>query len=224
MDEESSHKSLIFNRKIMVLPLAALVLLWGLGVSAFFDKSGQAMPHLPAAISYKIDVPLAAVENPVKKPVVEFVETPENKIFARHARRTGQMFHSVIQEAARRHQVDPSLVKAIIMAESAYDPKAVSKVGAKGLMQLMPRTAEALGVEDCFNPENNINGGVRYFKVLLDRFEGDEKLALAAYNAGVTKVRRFKGIPPFKATLLYIDKVLAYYRCYKKNSEGSVSV
>ena len=126
-----------------------------------------------------------------------------------------RLFHSIILQAASRHEIDPALVKAIIMAESGYNPNAISKKGAKGLMQLMPSTAEALGVEDVFNPEQNISGGVRYFKQLVNRFDGDVKLALAAYNAGSKKVRHYQGIPPYKTTHYYIEKVFEYYELYK---------
>ena len=141
------------------------------------------------------------------------------KLIAAHlARKKHHIYHPIIHEAANRHEVDPALVKAIIMAESGYDPKAISKRGAKGLMQLMPSTAKALGVEDVFNPEHNINGGVRYFKRLVNRFNGDVRLALAAYNAGSRKVKQYQGIPPFKATRFYIKKVLTYYEYFKQRS------
>jgi soluble lytic murein transglycosylase-like protein len=117
---------------------------------------------------------------------------------------------------AKSYEVDPALVRAIIMAESSYNPRAVSKKGAKGLMQLMPKTAEYLGVEDSFNPEHNIDAGVRYFKKLLGQFNGNVKLALAAYNAGSRRVREYKGIPPFKATQRYVKKVFEYHKHYKK--------
>jgi len=126
-----------------------------------------------------------------------------------------RLFRSIILQAANRHQVDPAIIQAIIMAESSYNPKAISRRGAKGLMQLMPRTARALGVKNSFNPEHNINGGVKYFKQLLNQFDGDLKLALAAYNAGSRKVRRYKGVPPFKATHRYIKKVFEYHRYYR---------
>jgi soluble lytic murein transglycosylase-like protein len=125
------------------------------------------------------------------------------------------VLHPIVIQAASRHQVDPALIKAIIMAESGYNTRAISKRGAKGLMQLMPATAHALGVEDAFNPKQNISGGVRYFKQLVTQFDGDVKLALAAYNAGSRNVRYYQGIPPFKATRYYIKKVFKYYEIYK---------
>ena len=129
------------------------------------------------------------------------------------------VFYPIIFAAAGKYRVDPSLVKAIIQAESDYNPRAVSKKGASGLMQLMPKTAKELGVQDLFNPEHNIYGGVRYLKHLLDQFEGDVQLALAAYNAGIGNVRRYQGIPPYKATDYYVKKVLQYYQDYKKKTE-----
>jgi len=124
-------------------------------------------------------------------------------------------FNPMISSAADRYEVDPALIKAVIMAESAYNPKAVSKKGAKGLMQLMPGTARALGVKNAFNPAHNINGGVKYLKQLLDTFNDDAKLALAAYNAGAGRVKRYGGVPPIKATRHYVKKVFAYYHHYK---------
>ena len=132
-----------------------------------------------------------------------------------YCKETERLAGPIILKAAQRYQVDPALVKAIIMAESGYNPRAVSKKGAKGLMQLMPRTARALGVKDVFNPEHNINGGVKYIRYLLNRYGGDISLALAAYNAGLRKVRKYKGVPPFRATKAYIKKVSKYYYLYK---------
>jgi len=129
-------------------------------------------------------------------------------------------FEHIIHHAAATHQVDPDLIKAIIMAESRYNPKAVSKRGARGLMQLMPVTAKSLGVEDSFDPEDNINGGVMYFKKLLDRFDGNVEFALAAYNAGSRYVRKYGGVPPFQQTQTYIHKVFKYHRQYKQELEA----
>ena len=125
-------------------------------------------------------------------------------------------FDHIVQRVADRYEVDPALVRAIIMAESSYNPKAVSKKGAEGLMQLMPKTAEYLGVEDTFDPEHNIDAGVRYFRQLLDQFNGNVKLALAAYNAGGSRVKKYKGIPPFKDTQYYVKKVFEYHQRFKK--------
>ena len=140
----------------------------------------------------------------------ETTETPTAKPGPENA------FISIIMKAAHAHDIDPAIIKAIIKAESGYNPKAVSKAGARGLMQLMPRTAESLGVEDSFCPEQNILAGVKYFKQLLTQFKGDIKLALAAYNAGSRKVREYKGIPPFKTTRIYIKKVFEYHEEYKR--------
>jgi len=129
--------------------------------------------------------------------------------------RRSTLLSPIIRRAAAQYEVDPALVRAIIFAESGYNPYAVSKRGAMGLMQLMPSTAKAMGVEDCFDPEHNIDGGVKYFKKLVNQFDGDVKLALAAYNAGSRKVRQFNGVPPFRATERYIQKVLKYYQIYK---------
>lgn len=128
-----------------------------------------------------------------------------------------KQFDSLILKAAHQYGIDPALVKAVIKAESGYDPKAVSRQGAKGLMQLMPKTAQALGVGDCFNPEYNINGGVKYLKGLLKRYDGDIQLTLAAYNAGMSNVKRYGGVPPFKETIYYIKKVFEYYDTYKQD-------
>lgn len=124
-------------------------------------------------------------------------------------------FHAIILAASNRHQVDPALVKAIIKAESGYDPFAVSKKGAVGLMQLMPTTAYDLGVKDPFDPEHNIAGGVKYLSQLLNRLGGDLVLAIAAYNAGISNVKKYDGVPPYKATRYYVKKVLEYYHFYK---------
>jgi soluble lytic murein transglycosylase-like protein len=143
------------------------------------------------------------------------VGSSTKKVAILSGRKEERQLQPIIVAAANRHKVDSALVKAIILAESGYNPRAVSKVGARGLMQLMPRTAKSLGVKDSFNPEHNINAGVRYFKKLLNQF-GDVKLALAAYNAGGRNVRKYNGVPPYKATRYYIKKVLKYYQIYKR--------
>jgi len=127
-------------------------------------------------------------------------------------------FDQVIHEAAGRYDVDADLIQAIIMAESQFNPSAKSKKGAKGLMQLMPVTADALDVANIYSPEENINAGVRHFRWLLDRFDGDLKRALAAYNAGVQNVLRYDGVPPYPETRAYVTRVLDYYAAIKADT------
>jgi len=113
-----------------------------------------------------------------------------------------------IDEIAHRHGVNPGLVRSVIRAESAFNPWAVSRKGAQGLMQLMPSTASSLGVRDAFNPRQNIEGGVRHLRYLLDRYPGNTTLALAAYNAGERAVARYGGVPPYQETQQYVRKIL----------------
>lgn len=123
-------------------------------------------------------------------------------------------YDRLIRNTADSFDVDPALVKAVVAAESNFEPRAVSKVGAQGLMQLMPETARAMGVRRPFAPSENIRGGVRYLRSLLDRFEQLD-LALAAYNAGPEAVVRHGGIPPYPETKAYVAKVLSHYRRYQ---------
>lgn len=124
-------------------------------------------------------------------------------------------YEATILEASKRFEVELHLIKAVIKAESNFDHEAVSPKGAKGLMQLMPRTAEDMEVGDVLNPEENILGGTRYLSVLLKRFKNDKVLALAAYNAGPDTVESYKGIPPFPETRAFVKRVMAYYKSYR---------
>lgn len=116
----------------------------------------------------------------------------------------------IFERAAKKYNVPVSLLKAIGKAESDFNPNAVSKAGAQGVMQLMPGTAKELGVTDPFDPEQNIMGGSKYIADLLKRYKGDTKLALAAYNAGMGNVKKYGGVPPFKETQNYVVKVMKY--------------
>lgn len=126
-------------------------------------------------------------------------------------------FDSIISSCCNLYGVPKSLVKAVIHAESGYNPNAVSRAGAEGLMQLMPGTAQQLKVSDSFNPSDNIRGGVKYLKFLLDTFKGDVSLALAAYNAGLSRVAKYGGVPPYEETRNYVTKVLSYQKSYSSN-------
>jgi soluble lytic murein transglycosylase-like protein len=126
------------------------------------------------------------------------------------ATRKGPAFGEVIRETAEKYGVSPGLVEAVIRVESAFNPWAVSSKGARGLMQLMPGTAYALGVRDSFNPLQNIEGGVRHLRHLLDRYPGNTAFALAAYNAGEGAVDQYRGIPPYQETRQYVKKVLEH--------------
>ena len=117
-------------------------------------------------------------------------------------------FEPIIQKAAERFQLSPNLIRSIIYQESGGNPHTVSSKGAKGLMQLMDETAKELGVVNVFDPEENIFGGVKYLRQLLDGYNGDVQLALASYNAGPRNVERYRGIPPFKETQHYVRRVL----------------
>jgi soluble lytic murein transglycosylase-like protein len=117
----------------------------------------------------------------------------------------------VIEQYAQTYGVDALLIKAIISVESCFDRYAVSRVGAKGLMQLMPTTAQRMGVYNVFNADDNMRGGIRYFSEMLTRFGQDVELALAAYNAGPGAVEKYHGIPPYKETQNYVKRVLGYY-------------
>ncbi|MBI9077397.1 MAG: lytic transglycosylase domain-containing protein [Desulfatibacillum sp.] len=126
-----------------------------------------------------------------------------------------------IQEASAQHQVDFNLIKAVIKVESSFNPRAVSRAGARGLMQIMPDNFVRLGISDPENPRQNIMGGARYLRQMLNRFEGKTTLALAAYNAGPTAVEKYKNIPPYDETQNYVRKVMAEYRRLRKTRQDS---
>lgn len=126
-------------------------------------------------------------------------------------------YDHIISTCATKYGVNPSLIKAVIHAESGYNPNAVSSKGASGLMQLMPGTARSLKVSNSFDPKDNVEGGVKYLRFLLDTFHGDVSLAVAAYNAGLNKVAKYGGIPPYNETRTYVNRVLSYMQSYQAN-------
>ncbi len=131
--------------------------------------------------------------------------------------KTSNTLEQIFEEAAATYGVPKDLLKAIAKAESNFDPNATSGAGAQGIMQLMPATARGLGVTDSYDPYQNIMGGAKYISQMLDKFNGNVKLALAAYNAGPNNVAKYGGVPPFKETQNYVVKVMGFM-------EGSISV
>ena len=131
-----------------------------------------------------------------------------------------ESFRPTIDAAARKYQVDPALVEAVIQVESNFDPNAVSRAGATGLMQLMEKTAAHYDVYNRFNPQDNIRGGVAHLRDLMDRYEGKLPLVLAAYNAGSTAVTRYRGIPPYPETRRYIQKVMKAHGEFRRYRYG----
>lgn len=149
-------------------------------------------------------------------------EEPKSSIALKDFEKNRKLHSATIEHYAQQYRLPTSLVHAVVTAESAYDPEAISKAGAVGLMQLMPDTARRYGVNNRRNPSENVNGGTRYLRDLLLMFNNDVKLALAAYNAGENAVKQYGNkIPPYEETRHYVNKVLAYFREYQKTAPKS---
>lgn len=147
-------------------------------------------------------------EKKAVKPVYDSGETP-----------SGKRFEDLIYLTSAKYGVDPALVKAIVKAESDFDTRAVSEDGARGLMQLMPETARLMGVRDVHDPEENVDGGIRYLSRLLKMFDWNVPLAVAAYNAGEAAVLKYGAVPPYSETQNYVKKVLGYQRLYRGSGQ-----
>ena len=196
------------------------------GRPGFFFRGLLAMIVLSIILISPVPFDQVAIEPILKgpRPYIDLLDYPIKPIKGHRPKKAEQLYQPIIFDAADRYSVDPAMINAIIMAESGYNPDAISKKGAVGLMQLMPGTASEMGVEDLLDPTHNIYGGVRYYKKLLNIFEGDIFLALSAYNAGIEKVKKYNGVPPFRATRYYVVKVLRYYQYYKDRLEKESSV
>ena len=198
------------KRRLNVMLLVGLALLW----------AGPALGE----IYYRID------ENGIPH-FTNAPTTPESRllqpgVLPAAARLTPATMAELIQAFATEHDLDPALIEAVIQVESNFNRKAVSRKGAQGLMQLMPSTIWRLSVGDAYDPHENIGAGVRYLRQLLDQFQGDLTLALAAYNAGENAVLRYKGVPPYQETRDYVAKVLSLYqrRQGERITNGAIKV
>lgn len=176
----------------------------GVAEQIYKKLTGESLPAellKPAALPKETPISAGAVNSTNNHPAV----APSNKSLARIDR-----FEDIINEASEKYGVDKNIIKSVILAESAGNEKAVSPARAKGLMQLIDSTAKSMGVKNSYNPKENINGGTKYLAGLLRQYNGDLKLALAAYNAGPGNVRKYDGVPPFKETKNYIARVMGY--------------
>lgn len=184
--------------------------------------------HLTLQGGGKMSIPLTRVERIVDDEIVPVEVVEEVKkiveeqggVFPKRSWRYSEesqplwqsKYNDIIVAAARKFDVDAALVSAVIKAESDYNPRTVSHKGARGLMQLMPATAKRFGVSNSFDPEENIHAGTRYLRWLLNTFDGNADLAVAAYNAGEGNVQKYDGVPPFRETVNYINRISKHIR------------
>lgn len=145
-------------------------------------------------------------------------QSSANKVFSPQVANRTEI-EGLIEKYSERNGLDKDFVKALVKQESGFNPKATSKCGAMGLMQLMPGTAQGLGVTNPYDAEQNIAGGTKYLRSMIDRFQGNEKLALAAYNAGPNAVKKYGGIPPYQETQNYVKNIMSMYQGYKNGGD-----
>lgn len=186
------------------------------GIYVFVDENGVShYTNVPTSTKYK-PMPMRKLNTPppaeMQKRTGTLAGTAPNR------------YDHYIQRSALSHEVDPLLIKAIIQAESNFDRYAVSRSGAQGLMQLMPETARDMMVANPFDPAENIAGGTRYFRNLLNAYDGNLALSLAAYNAGPSRVARKGSLPRIRETREYVRRVIQFYRSYQRSADNPVSM
>ncbi len=201
--------------------------IWGRRVEIFV------LSFLLGGVSVLVALPDARADIYVRrdaKGVLNFTNVPDRpdyQVLVRTRPARGRLrprkdateFDALIRKASRRYGVEFALIKAVIKAESGFDIRALSPAGARGLMQLMPATAAMHGVSNIYSPRQNIDGGVRHLRLLLERYRGNLQLTLAAYNAGEEAVEKYRGIPPYRETRQYVRRVLRYRQTYKKRAQ-----
>lgn len=190
----------------LALPLAAV-------------ESRSVPPEAPSSRRSQVTVTIDPSDVPVSPPRNEPVETTIIELVSQKLSSAVDLvsrsdYDEFISQTAESYGVSPALVRAVIHAESNFNQKAISPDGAVGLMQVMPATARKVGVANPHDPQENIRAGVKYLRELLDMFDHDEALAVAAYNSGPSRVRRYGGVPPFSETQTFVSRVMTYYRYY----------
>ncbi len=206
---ENNLNDNIFNMKIFIY---AFIIIIVASLSAYADIYKYVDEN--GVICYT-DLPLNKKADRIHKDKQKSLDDPTTQEKSRNTKKYSNAqtaeYHEIIHEKANAYNIDPSLVKAVIKTESNFNSHAISRKGAMGLMQLMPSTANDLNVQNPFDPEENIEGGVKYLKYLLEKFNGNLTLALAAYNAGPKKVEKYGYVPPITETKQYVNKVLSLY-------------
>jgi len=176
-----------------------------------------------------IDVPTTEIERFEKDQTpapqaVQAVQPAAHSVVTSHNVATSRNLNELINSVSDRHHLDPDLVNSVIRAESGFNPRAVSPKGAQGLMQLMPKTASYLGVPNAFDPQANVEGGTRYLRELLERYDFDLVKALAAYNAGPHRVEQYRGVPPYYETRAYVARIIRDFNRKKLAQQGKSQV